>query len=160
MNREQIRRAHGAMREWNYNEKLRESGLRDIEGGVDGHLLQGERPTISLFSLANRATADGGLNEGNVLRTFAEVADADDPRLLFSRSSRARYYHHAELIATQAFREGQLDADTCYTWWLHAIGLSERDICETLEVSRERVHRYVQTLVQNIEYRLDIEVSD
>jgi len=137
--------------------KAADSGFEDIEGGVDGHLLRGPTSTVSLRSLANKASVDHGLKGDRAPREFDEVAGSDNADLQFNTGAKARYYHHAALLAAQAFREGALPDVVCYAWQLHSQGESERDIAEDLEVPRSQIRKYLAHLRANIHLRIDNE---
>ena len=142
-------------KEW--YKKAADSGFYDIEGGVDAHLLKGSTSTVSLHSLANRANADGGLKGDRAPRQFDEVADDTNDALQFNTGAKARYYHYAALISAQAFREGIIPDNVCYTWQLHAQGEGERTIAASLEIPRSQIRKYIATLRLNIELRIDNE---
>jgi hypothetical protein len=137
--------------------KAAESGYYDIEGGVDGHLLKGPTSTVSLRSLANKRGADHGLKGDRAPREFDEVADACNDDIAFNTGAKARYYHHAALIAAQAFREGSLPDVVCYAWQMHAVGDGERLISADLEIPRSQVRKYLAQLRTNIHLRIDNE---
>ena len=133
--------------------KLEETEFYDIEGGVEGHLLKGPSSTISLRSLANRK--EGGLKNDHAHRTFDDVADSECGTLDYPSSAKGRYYHHSQLLAVQAIREGVLCDEACFTWWLHSQGEGERSIVNLLEISRGRIRKYLEHLRHNIFTRID-----
>lgn len=135
--------------------KAEESGFYDIEGGVDGHLLKGPTSTISLRSLANKREAERGLKGDRAPREFDDVADSLNDDLQFATGGKARYYHHAALLATQAFSEGVIPDEVCYAWQMHAQGDGERTIAELLEIPRSQVRKHIAYLRHNIFLRLD-----
>jgi hypothetical protein len=137
--------------------KLEEDGFYDIEGGVDGHLLKGPTSTISLRSFANKTAIEQGLKNDRAPREFDDVADALNDELLFATGGKARYYHHASLLACQAISEGVIPDETCYAWQLHALGEGERSIAALLEVSRAQVRKHIAYLRYNIDIRLAAE---
>lgn len=137
--------------------KLKDEGFYDIEGGVEGHLLKGTTSTVSLRSLANKQNAEQGLKNDRAPREFDDVADADDDTLNFLEGGKARYYHHAEMIASQAIRERALSDERCWVWLFHAQGDGERTIAEALGLSRAKVRKHIQVLRKNITIRLDNE---
>jgi hypothetical protein len=126
----------------------------DLEGGVQGPWLKGSS-TISLFSLANRTGEDNGLSGDSTLRQFDDVADRESDLLNFSESGKARYYHVAGVLATQAIADGVLSDEACHTWNLHARGFGERHIAEELDIPRSRVRKYLALLRTNIRKVLD-----
>jgi hypothetical protein len=137
--------------------KLKDAGFYDIEGGCEGHLLKGPNSTISLSSLAHKRTIEQGLGKGIVQREFDDVADALNDDLAFFTGGKARYFHHALELATQAYQEGILTDDICATWALHAQGEGERVIADLVEIPRSRVRVYLATLRENIKIRIDNE---
>lgn len=137
-------------KEW-YN-KATASGFKDIEGGVDGHLLQGQADSVTLQSLSNKY----GLKQDRAFREFDEVAGALDELLTYPTGGKARYYHQAALLGCQALREG-LAEDLCFSWVLHAAGLGERTISRYIEVPRCRVRKHLAQLRINLRERLDNE---
>lgn len=144
-------------REW-YS-KLKEDGFYDIEGGVEGHLLKGPTSTVTLRSLANKTSVEGGLKNDYAPREFDEVADSEDSAINFLEGGKARYYHHASLVAIQAIRECRLSDERCWAWLLHAQGEGERTIADTLDLPRSRVRKHVAALRDNIAIRLDNEYT-
>lgn len=160
MTPEQKRRAVEAMQDWEYRQRLEESGFDDIEPAENQELLKGPS-TINLFSFAQKAHRHQGL--GNKIphnRQFDEVA-GDQPELqALSHSVKVRYYSHAEEIAVQAIREGYFGHEVCFTWWLHSQGKGERVICDLLDMPRSRVRKHLKLLRHNIIFRLDNEASD
>lgn len=142
-------------REW--DAKAAASGFYDIEGGVQGHLLKGPTSTVSLKSLANKQKQEHGLKGDRVSREFDDVADSENADLAFSTGSKARYYHHAALLAVQAFREGVLDDHLCFAWQLHALGEGERVIADLIERPRSQIRKYIAQLRTNIKIRIDNE---
>ena len=136
--------------------KAEESGFYDIEGGVDGHLLKGPTSTISLRSLANKREAERGLKGDRAPREFDDVADSLNDDLQFATGGKARYYHHAALLAVQAISEGLIPDEVCYAWQLHALGDGERTICDLLEIPRSKVRKHIAYLRHNIFLRLDM----
>jgi hypothetical protein len=144
--------------------KAKESGFYDIEGGVSGHLLKGSTSTISLKSLANAGSQTGrsggrriGLKKDRAVREFDDVADREDADIDYPTGAKARYYHHAALLACQAFREGKLTDTLCFTWQLHALGEGERVIAELLEAPRSQIRKHLAQLRTNIHIRIDNE---
>lgn len=137
--------------------KLSDRGFKDIEGGVEGHLLQGTSGTVSLRSLANKSAAHHGLKNDNAPREFDEVADSKNVDLLFMGGGKARYFHHASELAAQAFREGAIDELTCYSWQLHARGEGERSISNLTGVPRSQIRKHLAWLRENIMLRIDNE---
>lgn len=137
--------------------KLKDEGFYDIEGGVEGHLLKGSASTVSLRSLANKQSADQGLKNDRAPREFDEVADDENELINYSEGGKARYYHHAELIVAQAYREGRISEERCWTWALHAQGDGERVISELLDIPRSRIRKHLRVLRDNITIRLDNE---
>jgi hypothetical protein len=137
--------------------KLEEQGFYDIEGGVEGHLLKGPTSSVTLRSLANKCDADHGLKNDRAPREFDDVADAEDEQLNFMEGGKARYYHHAMLIAVQAISEGRISDERCYAWTLHANGDGERVIAELLEVPRSQIRKHIKVLRENVLLRLDNE---
>lgn len=133
------------------------TGFYDIEGGVEGHLLKGKSGSVSLRSLANKSQADHGLKGDKAPREFADVADSTNADLLFQGGSKARYYHYAQLISAQAFREGLLPDTVCYVWQMHAEGIGERTIATDLELPRSRIRKDLAQLRKNIKLRIDNE---
>jgi len=144
-------------REW--YAKLKDEGFYDVEGGVEGHLLKGPTSTVSLRSLANKSSVDHGLKNDRAPREFDEVADSEDDSLNFLEGGKARYYHHAALIACQAIREGRLSEERCWAWLLHSQGEGERTIGDILDIPRSRVRKHVAVLRDNITIRLDNEYT-
>jgi len=138
-------------------EKLKDDGFYDIEGGVDGHLLKGPTSTISLRSFANKTAIEQGLKNDRAPREFDDVADMLNEDLQFATGGKARYYHHAALLACQAISEGVIPDEVCYAWQLHALGEGERAIADLLEVSRAQVRKHIAYLRHNIHLRLAIE---
>jgi hypothetical protein len=139
---------------------LEDDGFYDIEGGVDGHLLKGPTSTVTLRSLANKRSVDRGLKNDRAPREFDDVADSLNSDLQFATGGKARYYHHAALIAAQAFREGRLEDDICYTWQLHALGEGERVISDLLDMPRSQIRKHIAYLKHNIFIRLDTDPED
>lgn len=139
------------MRAWGYNEKLAESGFDDIEGGVEGPMLKGPTPSMSL------GAATMQLKNDYAPREFDDVADDEAELIDFNEGGKARYYHHAELVAAQAIREGKIGWFRCYVWALHAQGLGQRAIAELLGVSRNLVRPHMGVFRKNILERLDNE---
>lgn len=137
--------------------KLADEGFYDIEGGVEGHLLKGSTSTVTLRSLANKRSADGGLKNDRAPREFDEVADDEDEGLNFLEGGKARYFHHAALIAAQAIRERVVSDERAFTWTLHAQGEGERVIGELLDIPRSRIRKHLRILRENITIRLDNE---
>lgn len=135
--------------------KLSEEGFYDIEGGVEGHLLRGPNSSVSLRALANKKSSEQGLKQDFAPREFDEVADESNVDLLYTSGAKARYFHHAALLAAQAVAEGWLCDDTCWTWQLHAEGDGERVISDLLEIPRSKVRKYLAHLRYNIFDRLD-----
>ena len=139
--------------------KLKDEGFYDIEGGVEGPLLKGPTSTVSLHSLANKPSADGGLKNDRAPRAFDDVADDEGDSLNFLEGGKARYYHHAQMIATQAIRERRLSDERCWVWLLHAQGEGERTIAATLDISRAKTRGHIAVLRENITIRLDNEYA-
>lgn len=137
--------------------KAAESGFYDIEGGVDAHLLKGTTSTVSLHSLANKNSNEQGLKGDRAPRQFDEVADEMNDVLQFNTGAKARYFHHAALLAAQAFREGTLPDTVCYVWQLHAEGDGERTIADYLGIPRSLVRKHIAHLRINIKERIDNE---
>jgi len=137
--------------------KLKDEGFYDIEGGVEGHLLKGSASTISLRSLANKSSARQGLKNDRAPREFDEVADDEAEALNYLDGGKARYFHHADLIACQAIREGRLSDERCFAWVLHAQGDGERVIADLLGTSRAQIRKHIAVLRENITTRLDNE---
>jgi len=151
-------------REW--YARLKDDGFFDIEGGVEGHLLQGGPSSVSLLSFANTSKSYGGLKQprggglrGRFYREFSEVAADEEDLLNFSEGGKARYFHHASLLAAQAIREGRLPAELCYAWAFHSLGEGERVIADMLEVSRAKIRKHLAVLRKNILRRLDNEYT-
>lgn len=144
-------------REW--YAKLEADGFYDIEGGVEGHLLKGPTSTISLLSFANKRSIEQGLKRDNAHRTFDSVADSLNEELQFATGGKARYYHHATLLACQAISEGVIPDEVCYAWQLHALGNGERVISSLLEVSRSQIRKHIAYLKYNIEIRIAAETA-
>lgn len=142
-------------KEW--YKKAEDSGFYDIEGGVDGHLLKGATSTVSLHSLANKHSSEQGLKGDRAPRQFDEVADGMNDVLQFNTGAKARYFHHAAMIAAQAFREGELSDEVCYAWQLHSLGEGERTIADVLGVTRGQIRKHIALLRINIELRIDNE---
>jgi biotin operon repressor len=138
-------------------QKLKDDGFYDIEGGVDGHLLKGPTSTISLRSFANKTAIEQGLKNDRAPREFDDVADALNDELMFATGGKARYYHHASLLACQAISEGLIPDEVCYAWQLHSLGEGERVIADLLEVSRAQIRKHIAYLRHNIHLRLAIE---
>jgi hypothetical protein len=134
--------------------KLEADGFYDIEGGVDGHLLKGPTSTISLKSFANKQAIEQGLKNDRAPREFDDVADMLNAELMFATGGKARYYHHAALLACQAISEGVIPDEVCFTWQLHALGEGERAIASLLEVSRAQIRKHIAYLKFNIKHRL------
>lgn len=137
--------------------KLKDEGFYDIEGGVEGHLLKGPTSTVTLRSLANKGDIEGGLKNDRAPREFDEVADDDDELINFMDGGKARYFHHAMLIAVQALREGRINDERCYAWTMHANGDGERVIADMLDVPRSQIRKHIKVLRDNIMLRLDNE---
>lgn len=136
---------------------LEDEGFYDIEGGVEGHLLKGPTSTVSLKALANKRGAVGELKQDHVTREFADVADSEGDLVNYSEGGKARYYHHAALLAVQAIREGTIPDERCYAWAMHSQGDGERIIAEHLGVSRSQIRKHIMVLRDNITERLDNE---
>ena len=152
MNKREFRKLQKA-----WYKKLEEDGFYDIEGGVEGHLLKGPTSTISLRSFANKTAIEQGLKNDRAPREFDDVADAVIDELQFATGGKARYYHHAALLACQAISEGTIPDEVCYAWQLHALGEGERAIATLLEVSRAQIRKHLAYLKHNIEIRLAAE---
>lgn len=142
-------------KEW--YKKLSTQGFYDIEGGVEGHLLKGPTSSVSLRALTNNSSDDHGLKHDRAPREFDDVADSENGLLNYSAGAKARYYHHAMLIAVQATREGSISDERCYAWTLHANGSGERAIAELLELPRSQIRKHIKALRDNIVARLDNE---
>ena len=136
--------------------KLEDGGFYDIEGGVEGHLLKGPTSTISLRSFANKQAIEQGLKNDRAPREFDDVADALNDELMFATGGKARYFHHAGLLAVQAISEGVIPDETCYAWQMHSEGLGERTISDLLEIPRSKVRKHIAYLRHNIFLRLDM----
>lgn len=139
-------------REW--YAKLEKAGFYDIEGGVEGHLLKGPTSSVNLTSLANKENVDHGLKHDRAPRSFDDVADSHNEDLDYTSGAKARYYHQAALISSQAFREGY-PAEMCYAWTLHAQGHGERQVAELMEKSRAQVRKHILILRANLVIRID-----
>ena len=135
--------------------KLEEQGFYDIEGGCEGHLLKGPTSTVTLRSLANKAERDHGLKNDRAPREFDDVADSENEDINFLEGGKARYYHHAQLLVAQAYREGYLDAEVCHVWSLHSQGDGERQIAELLEIPRSRIRKHLKVFRDHILKRID-----
>ncbi len=137
--------------------KLKDEGFYDIEGGVEGHLLKGPTSTVTLYSLANKPNVYGGLKHDRAPRQFDEVADDEDESINFAVGGKARYFHHAAMIACQAIRERRIPDERCWAWTFHSQGDGERMIADLLEIPRSRVRKHLSVLRENISIRLDNE---
>jgi hypothetical protein len=137
--------------------KLKDEGFYDIEGGVEGHLLKGPTNTVTLRSLANKGAIDHGLKNDRAPREFDDVADDENELINYAEGGKARYFHHAMLVAAQAMEEGRLSDECCYAWALHATGEGERVIADLLEVPRSQIRKHIKVLRENITIRLDNE---
>lgn len=135
-------------KEW--YDKASDSGFEDIEGGVDGHLMRGQADSVSLKSLANKY----GLKKDRAVREFDEVAGALDELIDYPDGGKARYFHHAALLACQAFREGMEDS-LCFAWLLHAQGIGERTISDYVETPRSKIRKHIAQLRDNLQTRID-----
>ena len=135
-------------KEW--NQKLKELGFEDIEGGVEGHLLSGPKSTKleALSSIFHVDKKDAQYSPPD------DYIDADEELVEFSQGEKARYYHHAQMLAAQAFREG-LPAQLCYIWALSSQGLGERQVAELMGIKRGAVRKYTGLLRRNARLRLD-----
>ncbi|KPK49837.1 MAG: hypothetical protein AMS22_13105 [Thiotrichales bacterium SG8_50] len=142
-------------REW--YRKLADEGFYDVEGGVEGPLLKGPTSTVSLHSLANKPKIDGGLKGDRAPREFDDVASDELDAINYLGGGKARYYHHAELIAVQAIRECRLSDERCWVWLLHSQSEGERTIAEALDISRSKIRKHIAALRENISIRLDNE---
>ena len=137
--------------------KLKDEGFKDVEGGVEGHLMSGAATTVSLDYWANLSNQQQGIKGDKVFRRFDAVADDEVDAINYSEGGKARYYHHASLIAAQAFREGRISPERCYAWLFHSQGDGERVIADHLEVSRAKIRKHIAVLRENIHIRLDNE---
>ena len=144
---------HKLQKQW--YKKLADAEFYDIEGGVEGHLLRGPTSSTTLRALANKKSSEHGLKRDNAPREFDDVADTMNEDLQFATGGKARYYHHASLLACQAISEGTIPDDVCFSWQLHALGEGERSISELLEIPRSRVRKHIAYLRHNIFLRLD-----
>lgn len=135
--------------------KAEDSGFYDIEGGVEGHLLRGPVSSTTLRALANKKRSARGLKNDRAPREFDDVANTLNEDLQFATGGKARYYHHASLLACQAISEGLIPDETCYAWQLHSLGEGERVISDLLEIPRSQVRKHIAYLRHNIFLRLD-----
>lgn len=136
--------------------KLEDDGFFDIEGGVEGHLLKGPASRVSLRSLANKQANTGQhLKNDRAPRDFDEVADDENELINYAEGGKARYYHHAQLLVAQAFREGRIMAERCWCWAIHAQGDGERVISDLTGAPRSRIRKHLKVLRDNVLERID-----
>jgi hypothetical protein len=141
--------------------KLKAEGFRDIEGGVEGHLLSGPTPSMQLgaalttmpgrIARAKGAAGKGNRDAGGTPKSDhwydASVRDHCD-------KGKASYYHAAQRIACLAYHT-RMTANKKYTWSMHSDGWGEPVIKDELGIPRSRVRKYLAELRESITFLLD-----
>jgi hypothetical protein len=125
--------------------QLKREGFNDIEGGVEGHLMQGSNPTRGLkaiMPLLNRPVY--GESEAWL---DAETKGSFD-------KGKTPYYDAANTVATLAFRT-DLPALLKFAWAMHADGIGEPVIVHELGCTRWRVRKYLEGLRKRMQIILD-----
>lgn len=133
-------------------EKLKDEGFYDVEGGVEGHYLKGATPSMRLGFLKSELDRAPWRKVDEVIDDSHEIVD-------YVNSSKARYYHFAQLITSQAFRDLE-DPEMCLVWAFHAQGQGERAIAAALSIPRNRIRKYIRVLQRSIEPALDARVKE
>jgi len=139
---------------------LRDSGFVDIEGGVDGHLLQQPTVTVSLSSAAKRL--GGRLGRAKSVIGNSEEEDPkkhekwlDQALIDKIDSGKEAYYEAAQILSTLVFRTKSIN-ELKYSRSLHSDGYGENVIADELSIPRVRVRRYLAILKNKIKIFLDI----
>lgn len=139
--------------------KLKEDGFRDIEGGVEGPLLQGPTPSVQLGAalsvmggrLARAKGMAGGKSDDGTPKSDRWYDAA--VREHFDRG-KASYYNYAQHAATLSFHT-RVHPHAKYAWSMHSDGLGENVIASELGISRPSVRKYLVILREKIHFLLD-----
>jgi hypothetical protein len=137
-------------REW--DQKLKDDGFEDIEDDKVPWRLKG-MASVSLAALnpANprRSQDPDKLNERS--------EDIDAAIVNFSESYRARYYYHAQKLASVAARRPGIRPLYVYSYQLHATGLSQREIAAELGTTRAKIRRILEAFSRQVKIAVDAE---
>jgi len=115
--------------------KLKKEDFFDVEGGSEGPYL--------------RKTSSRG----------ARLIVPEKGVQLYQHGSKARYYHFAQLLTAQAFRDLE-DPEMCLVWAWHSQGHGERIIASELELPRARIRKHIRVLQKSLEPSLDARVKE
>lgn len=134
--------------------QLEAEGFNDIESGLDSPplLKPHHRP---LNSAAARAGHHLQNHKSPLEDQWTETLSVQDRWVDIANAGKARYAHHATLIAAQEYALCRLGtfrraSDIRASWALHAQGVSEREIARDLDIYRWDVEEYIDFLTRMV----------
>ena len=139
--------------------KLKAEKFKDVEGGVEGHMLQGSPPSLQIGAVLSALPGSAGRAKAATgPTTEAGRADVthwyDQATKDYFDKGKEAYYDAAQRVATLSFRT-KLPSNAKYTWSMHSDGMGEPVISEELGVPRSRVRRYIAQLREKMNFYLD-----
>lgn len=143
--------------------RIEDEGFQDIEGGVEGHLLQQRSPTRSLGAAASemhgrlaryKATVGAG-ERGDPKRHEKWL---DDRVLDYYEKGKTNYYAAAQWLGTNIFLTKAL-RDLKLSWSMHSDGYGEEVIADELQIPRSRVRKYLYAMKEKIKFYLDLNLE-
>lgn len=136
--------------------KLKDEGFKDVEGGVEGHMLQGSPPSLQMEAVLTQVPSSMARAKGSREATQHWLDRETRDYLIRGKDV---YYHCAQRIALLSFRTW-LPAEVKFTWCMHSDGLGENVICSELSIPRSRARRYLAEMRENVQIMLDIYTKD
>jgi hypothetical protein len=139
--------------------KLRKEGFHDIEGGMEGHLLQQRTPTYSLGAAATEMAGKLGHTKQVLAKTKGSAHGAhehwlDQGVMNYYEKGKHNYYAAAEILATKIFLTNAL-RNLKISWSMHSDGYGEEVIAQELQVPRSHIRKYLRVLKERIKIYLD-----
>ena len=145
-------------REW--YQRLKDEGFHDIEGGMEGHLLQQRTPTLQLGAAISEVQ---GRLRG---KFFARNDDkAEDPKRHerwldqalsnYYDKGKTEYYSKAQELATMVFHIRHASIPLKIAWSMYSDGYGEEVIADELELGRSKVRRYLYAMKDKLQEMID-----
>jgi hypothetical protein len=142
-----------------YYKKLKEDGFHDLEGGMEGHLLQQRTPTRSLGA----AISEMHTNLSKIRSIIGGSAPNDPKRyekwldtsvIEYYNKGKNTYYDAAQYIATKLFMTS-VSREMKFSWSMHSDGYGEEVIADELQLPRSRIRKYLYVMKERIMFYID-----
>jgi hypothetical protein len=147
-------------KEW--YQRLKDEGFHDIEGGMEGHLLQQRTPTLQLG--AAMAEMQGKMR-GKYFSTSAEAKTREDPKAYekwldqavsnYYDKGKTEYYSKAQELATMVFHIRHASVPLKCAWSMYSDGYGEEAIAAEMQLGRSKIRRYLYAMKDKLKEMID-----